>query len=265
MQRSKGIGGLAYYVAMSVASSTVLGTTVEVISLDAGNTILFCDPSPPVIYQQALGQHGRPVSAEEVAPVFRETWAEMQRLTRPGKDRYSSVEGGERAWWGTFLKKVLDRLDHDAAWQPLLDNLYAAFADPALWQVYPEVRSSLEQLSEQGYRFAIISNWDRRLPEILRGLDLEHFFETITVSSIEEVEKPAAEIFHRTLSRLGVAAAATVHVGDSPREDYQGAADAGLLPVLIDRKGLFRDDEYRRVAGLDGLFPLLSQPPGDSY
>lgn len=230
---------------------------ITAVALDVGNTLIYCDPSPPEIYSEALGRHGRPVSADAVAPVFRDSWAEMQRLTPPGKDRYSSVPGGERAWWGRFLRLVLGRLDHDAAWEPLLDDLYAAFSRPEIWRLYPEVRASLEALLGQGLRLAVISNWDSRLPEILEELDLTRWFETVTVSVLEQVEKPSIEIFRRTLERLGVAAGATVHVGDSPREDYEGAAGAGLHPVLIDRRGIFAESEYRRVGGLDELPELL--------
>jgi putative hydrolase of the HAD superfamily len=233
--------------------------TITAVTLDVGNTLLFCDPPPPVIYANALGERGRSVTPEEVAPVFRDVWSQMQRLTVPGRDRYSSIPGGERAWWGKFLQEVLLQLDHDADWQILLDDLYAAFAEPRLWQVYPEVRATMDRLADEGLRLAVISNWDGRLPEILETHDLARYFEEITVSSIEQVEKPSVEIFHRTVARLGVAAGKTMHVGDSLRDDYQGAEGAGLVPVLIDRRRLFTDGEYRRVEGLDGILALLDR------
>jgi FMN phosphatase YigB (HAD superfamily) len=71
------------------------------------------------------------------------------------------------------------------------------------------------------------------------------------------VEKPSAAIFERTLERLGVPASRTVHVGDSPREDYHGAASAGLTPLLIDRRGLFSDREYRRIDSLEAVVDLI--------
>jgi putative hydrolase of the HAD superfamily len=233
-------------------------TGITTVTLDVGNTLLYCDPSPPEIYAEAFGRHGRPVPAEEVAPVFRDSWAEMQRRTPPGTDRYSSVRGGERAWWGQLLQLVLERLEHDAAREPLLDDLYAAFSQPEIWRLFPEVWEALETLAGQGLRMAVISNWDSRLPEILDGLDLTRWFETVSVSVLEQVEKPSIAIFRRTLQRLGVTAGEAVHVGDSPREDYEGAARAGLHPVLIDRKGLFAETSYRRVAGLDELPAVIA-------
>jgi putative hydrolase of the HAD superfamily len=118
--------------------------------------------------------------------------------------------------------------------------------------------STLEALAARGVQLAVISNWDRRLPDILRSLDIFEIFETVTVSSIEGVEKPSSEIFHRTIARLGIPATKTVHVGDSPLEDYSGAESAGLTSVLIDRHELFADESFRRVTSLEQILDLIA-------
>ena len=232
-------------------------TRFTTVCFDAGNTLLYCDPSVAEIYSAALARHGRPVAAAEVGPVFAAAWAEMQERTPPGIDRYGSHPGGEKMWWGAFLREVLRRLDHDAAWEPLLDDLFAAFSRPEVWKLYPDARPTLEAIRDRGLRLAVISNWDRRLPAIFDGLELTPLFDTITVSTVEGVEKPAPAIFERTLERIGARPAETMHVGDSPLEDYEGAEGAGLTPVLIDRPGAFTANGYRRIAGLEELLELL--------
>jgi putative hydrolase of the HAD superfamily len=227
------------------------------VTFDIGGTLLFSDPSPAEIYATHLSRHGRTVRPDEVGPVFALAWADMQRRTAPGRDRYSSVPGGERAWWGEFVRDVLERLDHDAPWETLLDELYRAFSRDSVWRTYPHTLETLDALADAGVRLAVISNWDRRLPEILDGLDLTERFEVITVSSIVGVEKPASFIFDQTLDRLGVAAHCALHVGDSPLEDYRGAENAGLDAVLIDRGGLFHGQPYRRVASLFEIVDLV--------
>jgi putative hydrolase of the HAD superfamily len=228
------------------------------ICFDAGNTLLYCDPTPAEIYAEHLSRYGRPVTPDETGPAFRDAWAAMQSRTAAGGDRYSSVAGGERAWWGAFVREVVQRLHHEAPWEPLLDDLYAAFSRAEVWRTYPDTTPTLSALSELKMSLAVVSNWDRRLPEILRTLDLERFFEVISVSAIEGVEKPAVDIFERTLARLEVPASAAAHVGDSPREDYHGAASAGLTPLLIDRRGLFADTKYRRIDSLEAVLSLVS-------
>jgi len=230
---------------------------IAALTLDAGNTLLHCDPSPAAIYAEHLSRYGPAVTAAEVGPVFRKTWAEMQRLNPAGTDRYGSMPGSERAWWGAFVQRVLATLEHPAPWRPLLDDLYDAFSSPSIWKTYPDTCPALEELRDGGMRLAVISNWDRRLPTILDDLGLTPFFETITVSSIEGVEKPSPEIFTRTLNRLELSPERVIHVGDSPHDDYEGAAAAGVRPLLIDRRGLFSGDSFRRIEALTELPGLL--------
>ena len=227
------------------------------ITFDAGGTIIYCDPSPGEIYAHHLSRLGRPVKAEEVAPVFRDAWAAMQRQSVPGQDRYGSVVGGELAWWGAFVREVLRRLDHDAPWEPLLEDLYAAFCAASVWKVFPDTMSTLEALADRGVRLAVISNWDRRLPDILRSLEIFEIFETVTVSSVEGVEKPSSEIFHRTLDRMRLSPSETIHIGDSPLEDYTGAVTAGLGAALIDRHDLFANERYRRISSLEETLEMV--------
>jgi putative hydrolase of the HAD superfamily len=230
---------------------------ITTVTFDAGNTLLYCDPSPAEIYAEALTRHGRAVEVGDVAPVFAAAWADFQQRTPPGVDRYGAEPGGEIAWWGAFLRQVLARLDHDADWQPLLEDLYTAFLRPEVWRVFPETRRTLDLIADRGLHRAVISNWDRRLPELLANLGLAESFELITVSAIEGVEKPAAEIFRRTLDRLGARPDETLHVGDSPLEDFEGSKAAGMIPVLIDRSGVFATDGYRRISSLDEVLTLL--------
>lgn len=233
------------------------GKGFEAVSFDIGGTLLYSDPSPAEIYATHLSRFGRAVRPEDVGPVFAEAWAEMQHRTAPGNDRYSSVTGGERAWWGEFVREVLIRLDHDAPWEALLDNLYRAFSEDSVWRTYPSAIETLDGLAARGVKLAVISNWDHRLPGILDALDLTDRFEVVTVSSIVGVEKPAPEIFERTLARLGVEAERTLHVGDSPLEDYSGAENAGMGAALIDRHGLFKGQPYLRLTSLAEVLELF--------
>jgi putative hydrolase of the HAD superfamily len=231
---------------------------IDAVTLDAGNTLLYCSPSPAAIYAEHLSRYGPAVTADVVGPVFRDAWAEMQNHSRSGTDRYTSTDGGEKAWWGRFVRRVLAGLDHPAPWRPLLDDLYDAFSKPEIWKTFPDTVPALKQLRGRGVRLAVISNWDRRLPTILDDLELTSFFDTITVSSLEGVEKPAPEIFCRTLDRLGVAPECAIHVGDSPHDDYEGADGVGIHPLLLDRNGLFAGDGYRRVSSLIEAVDMMS-------
>ncbi len=223
---------------------------------DVGGTLIECRPSPPEVYASVMARWGPPVAADAVAPIFRRVWSEMTQQHPRGLDRYNLLKGGEVAWWGEFLRRVLAGLGHPAPAEPVLAELFAAFAAPELWHVFPEVPAALSALRERGLRLAAVSNWDSRLPELLDRVGLAGSFDAILVSALEGVEKPSPEIFLRAADRLGVRPAACLHVGDSPLDDYRGAESAGMLPVLIDRAGAFANG-YRRVCDLWGVCDLV--------
>jgi len=163
---------------------------------------------------------------------------------------------GEPAFWRGFLGRVRKLLDGGPLSEDAFAKLARHFGDPDSWAVYPDVTPALDALAERGIPLAIVSNWDSQLPRLLELRDLTRYFRTISVSAIEETGKPGAEIFHRTCARLGVAAAEALHVGDSLRDDYDGARAAGLAALLLDRRGEHRDVP-ERIASLAELLERL--------
>lgn len=229
---------------------------LKAVLLDVGGTLIESDPAPPEVYAQVLSRKGPEVTAATVAPAFRATWMELCEKHPPGLDRYHLLKGGEREWWGEFVRRVIERLGHTAPWQESLEELFDAFADPGLWRVFPEVDEVLTGLRARGLRLAVVSNWDSRLPAVLAALGLDRYFSTVMVSALEGVEKPSPVIFHRAAARLGVSPGECLHVGDSPLDDYRGAECAGARPLLLDRHGLFTNG-YRRIADLRGIHAFL--------
>jgi len=230
--------------------------TRRAVVLDVGGTLIECRPTPPEIYAQVLSRFGPAVTAAEVAPVYRGVWQELTQLHPLGSDRYHLLKGGEWAWWGEFLRRVLAALRHPAPWEPVLDELFAMFSRPSIWRTFPEVFEVLDGLRRRGLALGVVSNWDSRLPALLERLGLADYFGTILVSALEGVEKPAPEIFLRAARRLGVDPGECLFAGDSPLDDYRGAESAGMLPVLVDRHGAFGNG-YRWVADLRGLHAYL--------
>jgi putative hydrolase of the HAD superfamily len=232
------------------------GDSPQVVLFDVGGTLIESRPAPPEVYARVLSRWGVAVDASQVGPVFQQVWTELTQLHPRGLDRYHQLKGGEWEWWGEFLRRVLVRLSHPAPWEPVLRELFDAFADPLLWHVFPEVGDVLAGLREKGYRLAVVSNWDSRLPALLGRLGLAVHFDAVLASALEGVEKPGVEIFRRAAARMDVAPEGCLHVGDSPLDDYRGAESAGMCAVLVDRAGVFANG-YVRVKDLRGLYDLV--------
>jgi putative hydrolase of the HAD superfamily len=209
-----------------------------------------------VVYGRVLADDGARFSSDELREALTATWLAIQR-EKPG-DRYGGVSG-EAGFWRDFLERVRNILDggtlSDRAFGLLTDH----FRQPGVWAVYPDVIPALEALTARGLPLAIVSNWDSHLPRLLEQTGLAGFFRTVSVSAIEETGKPGAEIFRRTCERLGVPAADTLHVGDSLRDDFEGARGAGLQALLLDRRDQHPDCEAR-IRSLAELSARLDGP-----
>ena len=87
-----------------------------------------------------------------------------------------------------------------------------------------------------GLRSGIITNGSSAMQRAkLRALDLAALVDVILVSEEEGVSKPAAEIFHRAASRLGVRPDECVFIGDNPMADVDGSRRAGMMDVWVRR------------------------------
>lgn len=168
---------------------------------------------------------------------------------------------GEPAFWRDFLTRVRRLLDGGPLSDDAFGRLALHFRDPGVWAVYPDVVPALETLTARGFPLAVVSNWDSYLPSLLERRGLSRYFRAVSVSAIEETGKPGAAIFHRTCARLDVKAAEVLHVGDSLRDDYEGARAAGLQALLLDRRGEHAD-LGERIASLAELPPRLPDSAG---
>ncbi|WEG07572.1 HAD family hydrolase [Microbacterium horticulturae] len=125
-------------------------------------------------------------------------------------------------------------------------------------ELYPEAAEVLTALRSRGILTAIITNG----PSAVQRAKLERVgldgFEAVIVSGEVGMEKPDAGIFRTALDRLGVDAAATVHVGDNQSADVAGASSAGLTAVWINRTGAEKmSDPDHAITDLRGLLAIV--------
>lgn len=207
---------------------------LQAVTLDATGTLFHC-PRLGEVYAEVLGRHGVAVEAGEAGRLVRLVWQEMSCAADPAYDRFAADPLGERGFWRRLVDRVFDYLGRPAS--PFAAaELFHRFGQGDAWEVYPEVPEALEALAAAGLRLAVISNWDHRLPPLLEQLGLAGRFETVVYSAAVGVEKPHRGIFERALSFLGVPAERTLHVGDSPIEDVEGAEAVGMRGLLLRRQ-----------------------------
>ncbi len=231
---------------------------IRAVCFDAGATLLHPDPTVEEVYGRVFREDGARFEPGELREALLAAWAAVE-AQEPG-DRYGGVTG-EEGFWRAFLSRVRGSLDGGALSDEAFTRLAAHFRSPGSWAVYGDVVPALEDLSERGFALAVISNWDSHLPRLLEALRLSPFFRVVSVSAIEETGKPEAEIFRRTCERLGVRPGEALHVGDSPRDDVEGARGAGLSALLLDRDGRHAGAPDR-ITSLADIPSRLGKIPG---
>jgi REG-2-like HAD superfamily hydrolase len=228
-------------------------THLEAITFDATGT-LFHSPRLGEIYSDILGRHGIQVEAETARRLVREVWQELACLAPPEQDRFPAHPQGARGWWLRFVERFAERLEAPPPSRFAAAELFARFARPDAWELFPEVPDVLAELRDRGLNLAVISNWDERLPGVLAGLGIGELFSAIVYSGEVGVEKPDRRIFDYTIQLLGTSPERAIHVGDREVEDCEGALAAGLSAALrLDRKG--RKGELRDLTGVLSRVP----------
>jgi putative hydrolase of the HAD superfamily len=206
---------------------------LKVIFFDAAGTLIHLPRGPGWHYALVARRHGGDFGEAALDRAFRGVFAEMIA--------HASANGlphdDDRSWWRELVFRVIDEcgggppgFDRGA----YFDELFVHFAEPGVWELYPEVREVIAELGKK-YRLAVISNFDRRLRAIIGGLGVARHFEHLVISGEVGIEKPAPRIFGHALELMGVAPHEALHVGDHPVHDWQGAEAAGLRVFRLER------------------------------
>jgi putative hydrolase of the HAD superfamily len=244
---------------------SVSSMTIKAVFFDAAGTLIKPARRVGESYAAIAARHGKQVAPAALNERFRKCFDSAPRLAFPGADP-TTIGAMERNWWKQLVARVFEPWNPFDDFDDYFDELFAYFAQPRAWAVYPEVPGTLSALKERGLILSVISNFDSRLVGILDGLGAGSWFEHVFVSSRVGFAKPDARIFDAALSHHGLKPRQAIHVGDSVPNDLEGAGNAGLRGILIDRGAPTAIADSQRVTNLNTLVSLIdrsadSRPP----
>ena len=104
-------------------------------------------------------------------------------------------------------------------------------------RAYPDAEPALRELAGRGLTLLVVSNWDCSLGDVLQRCGLLALLDGAISSAQAGAQKPDPAVFELALRAAGCDPAEALHVGDTPDEDVQGAAAAGIRSLLISRDG----------------------------
>ena len=206
---------------------------LDAVTVDAMGTLVELD-EPVERLDRALRAWNVERSRDEVGAAFRteiEYYLAHKLSARDG----GSLAGLRRECARVFLRAA--RADLDAG------RFAPAFVGAMVFRPLDGAVTALERLRSAGLVLACISDWDIGLPEQLAAIGVDHLFAVVLTSAEAGSPKPEPRLFTDALSRLGVAAARAVHVGDG-EADREGAEAAGIafepapLVTLPERLGV---------------------------
>jgi putative hydrolase of the HAD superfamily len=210
---------------------------VKAIFFDAAGTLIFLPQPVGEHYAGVARRFGAEVSPEALQRAFRLAWAASPCRTASSGPRPDDDKG----WWRALVGRVLEETltaDQKVSFpeSDYFEAVYAHFAAPGVWELFPEVTEILAGLRQRGFRLGVISNFDRRLDAILADLGIRHLFECVILSSQAGADKPDPRIFRCGLEALGIGAQEAIHAGDD--RDRDGGAEAvGMRVFHLDRPG----------------------------
>jgi putative hydrolase of the HAD superfamily len=209
----------------------------KVIFLDAVGTLFGIKGSVGEIYQQVAREFGVEVSAELLNYTFIQTFNAAPPPVFPGVDE-RDIQGYEFDWWQNIAQQTFQKagvFDRFPDFWTFFSELYIHFGTAEPWFVYPDVLPALIHWRRQGIELGVLSNFDSRLKMVLEALELREFFGSITISTQVGAAKPELKIFNTALEKHNCNPDAAWHIGDSVKEDYEGAKAAGLRGIWVNR------------------------------
>ncbi len=217
--------------------------TPHVIFLDAVGTLFGVRGSVGEVYRDFTQQQtGIELDADATNTAFYDAFnaappAEFPELITQEKNA-SSLLQEEFNWWLAIAHDTFGRLgvlEQFPDFHSFFEHLFAYFATAEPWTIYPDVRPSLTYWQQQGIELGIVSNFDSRLYTVLDSLNLAQFFTSVTVSTRVGAAKPNPQVWYSALAAHDCPPDAAWHIGDSYREDVEGAIAAGLRGIWLNR------------------------------
>src|SRR5512143_3105719 len=234
---------------------------IRVVFFDAANTLFHVNGSVADIYLQHAVQFGfqqTPASRAAITQAFSRAFNEAPPPIFAAIEP-AHIKQSERLWWFDVVHNVFYRVGMFERFDDFFERVFEVFEDPGSWKLFPETEPTLTGLRKQGMELGVISNFDSRLFSVMRGLGIHELFDTVTISSLAHAAKPAPKIFQLALDKHAVDPDEALHIGDSVRDDVEGATNDGLQALLLDRQGRQQSSGVRVIRTLDELLPVIER------
>jgi putative hydrolase of the HAD superfamily len=222
---------------------------VKLLSLDAGNTIVFLDHDACAAVVSA--ELARDVTATEIERgegIAKKKLDQQQLL--PALPDNEIVPA-----WSAFMATMVHAATEadQAKAEQCVRALWREHRRFNLWRKVPAgLVSGVAEVRALGVPVVVVSNSEGQLQLLFDNLGLTSAFDLLIDSHHVGVEKPDPRIFALALAPFNVRPEQALHLGDTFATDVAGARAAGLQAALIDPFDHYRG-QYPDVPRVDGV------------
>ncbi|NXJ88456.1 HDHD3 protein, partial [Corythaixoides concolor] len=230
---------------------------LRLLTWDVKDTLLRMRQPVGKSYAAEARAHGVRVQPEALSRSFREVYgAQSRRFPNYGRGQGLSSQ----QWWVDVVKQTfrLSGVHEDGVLTLMAENLYRDFCSARNWEVLPGAGETLSQCCQRGFHMGVVSNFDKRLENILSQCNLRHHFEFVLTSEDAGFAKPDPRIFEKALRLGGVPPEQAAHVGDDYTRDYGAARAVGMHSFLLRAAGHSEEPEVPPEHVLPTLSHLLA-------
>ncbi len=236
----------------------------QVIYVDAVGTLFGVNGSVGEQYAKIATDFQVSLDPQLIDRAFYQVFQTAPRMAFPDLPQ-SDLAIAEYEWWRSLAAKTFSQtgdLTKFADFEAFFKSLYAYFATAEPWFIYEDTRLALNTWQQQGIALGLLSNFDSRLYAVIKALDLDRYFDSITISTAVGAAKPDPKIFETALAKhqMQKSPELTWHIGDSFREDYEGAIATGITAFWLNRDRIPTSDPAKQSAStIDKLTSLITE------
>jgi putative hydrolase of the HAD superfamily len=235
---------------------------IRTLFFDVGFTLLHPYPSDLEICLEVgerLGLHFHPELIQNRLTEMEDFFLRHMRANRYVWASEEAIHDFWLMYYMNMLRPLIEEHD-EMRLRQLAQAIHHEYDSHTRWQIYPDVLPTLEALqASKRYTLGAISDWGISLGPIMQRLQLNTYFDCLLISALAGHSKPSPALYEAALERANAVADYTMHIGDSYTLDVLGARAVGMIPVLLDRKGLLEQSQVDclLIHTLTELPPLL--------
>lgn len=201
---------------------------IRAVFFDVDFTLIFPGPTfQGSGYRQFCAQHGMDVDAA----LFDDAVASAAPLLDGADDSIYDAE-----MFVGFTRHIIEYMGgRGATIDACAREIYREWATNHHFELYDDAAAVLDQLAAQNVKLGLISNSHRCLNSFQSHFELRHLISGAVSSSEHGFMKPNPSIFRAAMNIVGVPPEASLMVGDSIKQDVEGALRAGMRAVLLHR------------------------------